>query len=218
MKSCLPWFAIGLFASQPVLAPEVSPHATRVVEIVQKLRAIGVPETDEERIDPPPKVPGLLRTLNAELKTLLIDVLNDQRRHDIPSEAEVLDQLRKAGWEEVPSHKWSAYGEIRQVKFDWQVGYDPGVLIVSTELWIPCGSADPDSAIYVFQGRGRKWNLVLATESDFEPVGEDADNGMQYQISPPDDAGHWFLVVAKRQCLRKRTWPRKGGLGCRSKM
>jgi len=107
-----------------------------------------------------------------------------------------MDQLTDAGWEEIPSHKWDAYGEIKQIKFDWKPGYEPGILIVSTQLWLPCGSTDPDSAIYVFQGIARHWDLVLAAESDFNPAGENDETGMQYEISPADSRGRWFLVVA----------------------
>jgi hypothetical protein len=48
----------------------------------------------------------------------------------------------------------------------------------------------------VFQGIARRWDLVLAAESDFDPAGEKDETGMQYQISPPDSGGRWFLVVA----------------------
>ena len=67
--------------------------------------------------------------------------------------------------------------------------------MVSTELWLPCGSTDPDSAIYVFRQNQRRWDLVLATESDFDPVEEDPASGMQYRLSPPDEKGDWFMVV-----------------------
>jgi hypothetical protein len=146
---------------------------------------------------PPAKVPGLLRVLNQELKALITEDLNDHGRHAVPGEDEILEQLTAAGWEEVPSHKWNAYGEIRQIKFDWKTEYEPGILIVSTQLWLPCGSTDPDSAIYVFRGMARQWQLVLAVESDFDPTGERDETGMQYRISPPDTSGHWFLVLAR---------------------
>jgi hypothetical protein len=145
---------------------------------------------------PPAKVPGLLRLLNEELEALIVEDMNDDNRHAVPGENEILEQLTAAGWEEIPSHKWTAYGEIRQIKFDWKPGYEPGILIVSTQLWIPCGSADPDSAIYVFQGIARHWDLVLATESDCNPAGESDETGMQYEISPADSRGRWFLLVA----------------------
>jgi hypothetical protein len=142
--------------------------------MIRQLRAIGVPPTDELEAGPPAKVPGLLRLLNKELKALIVEDLNDQNGHAVPGEDEILEQLTAAGWEEIPSHKWNAYGEIRQIKFDFKVGYEPGILIVSTQLWLPCGSAD----------------------SDFDPAGEKDESGLQYQISPPDSRGHWFLVVA----------------------
>jgi hypothetical protein len=192
------WVCLTLFffACTSVPAHPVSPHAQKAVETIQQLRAIGLPNSNDLESSPPAKVPGLLRLLNQELKGLIVEDQNDANRHAVPSEEEIMEQLTSAGWDEIPSHKWSAYGEIRQIKFDWQPGYDPGILIVSTQLWLPCGSSDPDSAVYVFQGIARHWDLVIAAESDFDPAGESDETGMQYKISPADPSGHWFLVVA----------------------
>lgn len=196
MKSLLVCLTLFLLACTNPAAQQVSPHAQKAVETIQQLRAIGLPNLNDLESGPPAKVPGLLRLLNQELKALIVEDLNDRNRHAVPNEAEILEQLTAAGWEEIPSHKWNAYGEIRQIKFDWKTGYEPGILIVSTQLWLPCGSIDPDSAIYVFQGIARRWALVLAAESDFNPAGENDETGMQYEISPPDSRGHWFLVIA----------------------
>lgn len=196
MKTIWVCFTFFLFACTNLAAEQVSPHAKKAVETIQQLRAIGLPDSNELESGPPAKVPGLLRLLNQELKALIVEDLNDRNRHVVANEDEILEQLTAAGWEEIPSHKWNAYGEIRQIKFDWKSGYEPGILIVSTQLWLPCGSTDPDSAIYVFQGIARHWDLVLAAESDFDPAGEKDETGMQYEISPPDSRGQWFLVVA----------------------
>ena len=196
MKANSIFLILFLLVSTNAVAQRVSPHARKAVQTIQQLRAIGMPEADDVDPVPPPKVPSLLRLLNQELRALIVEDLNDPNRHAVPSEKEILEQLTAAGWEEIPSHKWNAYGEIRQIKFDWKTGYEPGILVVSTQLWLPCGSADPDSAIYVFQGGARRWDLALAAESDFDPAGENDVTGMQYKISPADSHGHWFLVVA----------------------
>lgn len=188
---------LALLAPTGLIARVVSPHAQKAVETIRQLRAIGLPASEDLENGPPPKVPGLLRVLNQELKALILEDLNDNSRlHTVPSEEEILEELGSAGWEDVPSHKWNAYGEIRQIKFDWKRGYEPGILVVSTQLWIPCGNSDPDSAIYVFQGIARKWKLVLSAESDFDPAGTDEESGMQYKLSPPDDHGDWFMAIA----------------------
>jgi hypothetical protein len=187
---------VVLTYSHPSWAQQVSPHAQKAVESIRQLRMITVPDSIESEEGPPARVPGLLRQLNRELRALIIENLNDGTKHAVPDEEEILEQLRAAGWDEIPSHKWNAYGEIRQIKFDWKPGYEPGILIISTQLWLPCGSADPDSAIYVFQGIARHWDLVLSAESDFNPLGENDETGMQYEISPADSRGRWFLVVA----------------------
>jgi hypothetical protein len=187
---------VVLTCSHPSCAQQVSPHAQKAVETIRQLRTITVADSTESEEGPPARVPGLLRQLNQELRALIVEDLNDGTKHAVPDEEEILDQLRAAGWDEIPSHKWNAYGEIRQIKFDWKLGYEPGILVVSTQLWIPCGNTDPDSAVYVFQGIARKWQLVLSAESDFDPAGADEETGMQYRISPPDARGEWFMAIA----------------------
>src|SRR5262249_13976685 len=158
---------------------EVSEHARKAVAAVRQLREIGLPECVEDTPGPPPRVPGLLRTLNTELRAMVVEYLNDpSRAHAIPNDEGFLDDLRGAGWEEIASNRWNAYGEIEDIDFELKDGYEPGLLVVTTQLWIPCGSSDPDSMIYVFQGRAYKWDLVLATSSDFDAIGRRQVSGL----------------------------------------
>jgi len=197
MRSAFLLSAMLLTACTNLSAQSVSPAARKAVQTIQKLRAIDVSSSHDADGAPPPKIPYLLRQLNQELKELIIEVLNDQTQNTLPNEEEVLNHLRAAGWQELPSNKWTAYGEIRQIKFDNSPEHDPTVLIVSTQLWLPCGSTDPDSAIYVFHGVFRRWELALATDSDFDPKGNADEGGLQYAISPIDSKGRWFLAVAQ---------------------
>jgi hypothetical protein len=196
----MPRFALGvavlLLSWTPLDAQRVSTYAREAVQTIRELRAIGLPDHDNIENGPPPKVPGLLRELNRELRALIVETLNDRSRHALPREDDITAQLRSAGWEEIPDHKWNAYGEIIRIKFDWQLGYDPDVLIASTQLWIPCGSSDPDSTVYVFQGRARQWELKLAADADFESPGATQASGVLYQLSPPDAKGEWYLAIA----------------------
>jgi hypothetical protein len=196
MRSISACLVFILLACTHVRAQQVSSHAQSLVETIQQLRKVGLPSPDEVD-NTPAKVPGLLRQLNQELKSLIVDDLNDSTRYGAPNEEELLEQLRAAGWNELPNHKWNAYGEIRQIKFDWKTEYQPGILIVSPQLWIPCGGGDPDSVIYVFQGNARHWDLVLSTDSDFDAQDQRDESGIQYAISPPDSRGKWFLVLAR---------------------
>jgi hypothetical protein len=189
-------FAAVLLACSSVRAQRVSPHAREAVQTIRELRAIGLPSGDDIEKGPPPKVPGLLRQLNRELRALVIDTLNDRSRRGAPREEEITDQLHEAGWDDIPDHKWNAYGEIVDITLDMKLGYEPGILIAATQLWIPCGSSDPDSAIYVFQGRAREWQLVLAADADFDPQGTSQESGIQFELSPPDANGKWFLALA----------------------
>ena len=175
----------------------VSQQARETSQTIQELRGIGLPDFEAGQGGPPARVPGLLRTLNSQLRTLISDTLNDRSRPGVASEREIVAELQEAGWKEIPRYKWNAYGEISRIRFDFRTGYSPGVLVVSTQLWVPCGSTDPDTAIYVFQGRARDWKLVLATDADFDPNGEREERGFQYELSPPDANGEWYLAVAQ---------------------
>jgi len=92
------------------------------------------PNSLDTDVSPPPKIPYLLRQLNQECKALIIKDLNDQTKVTLPNEEEILNHLRAAGWQELPSNKWTAYGEIRKVKFDLNVDHDSALLLVSTQL------------------------------------------------------------------------------------
>jgi len=197
MRANLICLAILFLARTNLNAQPVSPTAQKVVQTIQKLRAMDVPHSRDLDIGPPPRVAALLKQLNQELKALIVEYLNDRTRDTLPNGEELLNDLRAAGWQELPSNKWTAYGEIRKIEFKWYTEYDSPVLIVSTQLWLPCGSVDPDSAIYVFRGMSRRWELLLSADSDFDP-GEGADEvGLQYKISPRDSRGRWFLAVAQ---------------------
>jgi hypothetical protein len=196
----MPRFAIGvalfLLASSQVDAQQVSTHAREAVQTIRELRAIELPDRSVIENGPPHQIPGLLRKLNRQLLALVIDTLNDSSRHTVPREEEITAQLRAVGWEEIPDHKWNAYGEIIRIEFDWKLGYEPDLLIVSPQLWIPCGSSDPDSAVYVFQGKARHWKLVLTADADFDSPGAASVSGLQYELSPPGTKGGWFLAIA----------------------
>jgi hypothetical protein len=186
-----------VLACTQVDAKSVSPRAQEAVQTIRELRTIGLPNFEAGQNGPPARVPALLRELNGQLRTLITDTLNDRSRSGVASEREITGELQAAGWKEIPPYKWNAYGEISQIRFDMRTGYDPGILVVSTQLWVPCGSADPDTAIYVFEGRARDWKLILATDADFDTTGQGEENGMQYQLSPPDANGSWYLAIAQ---------------------
>lgn len=220
----LRWFclAVTLFAGPASRAQQVSVHAQKAVETIRELRKIGIPEPTDDDFDdsspgPPARVPGLLRTLNQELKELIVEYLNDPTRTRAPSfdykETEILDRLRAAGWEEIPYHKWESYGEIEGFKFGG-VETRPDMAVVSTRLWIPCPDdqlgwsygQDPDSAVYVFHKSAQHWDLVLGVDADFD---ESGDGGVEYKVSEPDSHGHWFLVVARTPpTCRRNAQPR----------
>ncbi len=173
----------------------VSPRAIEAVQTIRELRAIGIPDDDQN--NPPAKVPGLLRKLNKQLLALITETINDKKRRGIVSAEEIYAKLRAAGWNELPESKWDAYGEIKEINIQSSLAqYGQELLTASTQLWVPCGNTDPDSALYIFQGRAPDWKLILTTDTDFDTPDYLEMSGMQFSLSPPDRDGHWFLVVA----------------------
>ena len=177
-------------------AQDVSRYAQEAVKTVNELRTIPLPNFELGPAPPPARVPGLLRRLNQDLRDLIVAVLNDPHRDSLADVEMVYNELRSAGWGDIYRSRWNAYGEISNIDFRWLTDRDPPLLVVDTELWEPCGS-DPYSTLYVFQKRGRNWELVTTTDADYLPkVGDHPDSGMDYLLSPQDRDGKWFFGVA----------------------
>jgi hypothetical protein len=176
-------------------AQDVSQHARETVKVIRELRTIPLPNFEFRPSGPPARVPGLLRQLNQQLRDLIIAVLNDPHRDSLADADMVYNELKAAGWGDIYRSRWNAYGEISNIDFQWKTDHDPPLLVVDTELWVPCGS-DSYSTIYVFQKKGRSWELVLATDADYLAEGEHPDGGMQYVVSSQDQNGNWYLGVA----------------------
>ena len=72
------WLLIQM-APAATSAAEVSPHARKAVDAIQQLRAIPIADPDPG-VGPPANVTASLRTLNAELKALIVEDLSDTTR------------------------------------------------------------------------------------------------------------------------------------------
>jgi len=108
------YIVFALFCGSPLFGEQVFPKAKKAAETIRQLRAIGMPSTRaEENRMPPSQVPALLRNLNTELQGLIVSVLNDQTRQYAPEAKEIFDQLRAAGWDDIPSNKTPMDRSIR---------------------------------------------------------------------------------------------------------
>jgi len=176
-------------------AQDASRHAQACVKVIQELRSIPLPKANFVPVAPPARVPGLLRLLNQELRDLIVAVLNDPNRDSLAEPDTVYGELKAAGWGDIYRSRWSAYGEISNIDFEWKTDHNPPLLVVDTELWVPCGS-DPYTTLYVFQKNARNWDLLLTTDADYLPGEGHPDEGMRYVVSPQDQSGKWFFGVA----------------------
>src|SRR5580704_8529707 len=121
-------------------AQDASRHAQACVKVIQELRSIPLPKANFVPVAPPARVPGLLRLLNQELRDLIVAVLNDPNRDSLAEPDTVYGELKAAGWGDIYRSRWSAYGEISNIDFEWKTDHNPPLLVVDTELWVPCGS------------------------------------------------------------------------------
>ena len=185
-------------------AQELPPSdaARGAVATIGQLRAIGVPNPDSEDFyTPPSKVPPLLRQLNDYLGQIILYVLNNPKRYEIPPvEPAVISELERAGWKAIPPDKWAAYGEIIHIVEDESVPLDANFKAVSTRLWVPC-AGDQSSYLYVFRQQEGRWKLALKADFDFTSLTNSEDDGSEYgarfALSPPDPQGRWFVVSAR---------------------
>lgn len=193
MRSLTVALLAGLFC--PIAATAQTSAAKDVASIIRDLRKLGVRDPGAP---PPASVAPTLKRLNAALGKLLVEVMNDPRRS---AGEDILDfvarELTLAGWEQLPPHKWEAYGEIVDIELGMpREANQPALRMVTTHLWLPCGGSDPDAMVYVFEQRGKRWELVLVTDADYDPVNRSVPSALAYEISPPGEKGEWFLAVA----------------------
>ncbi|MGH9470445.1 MAG: hypothetical protein ACRD1N_08905 [Terriglobia bacterium] len=84
------------------------------------------------------------------------------------------------------------YARVHSVHLAQSPG-DPNLLAAVTTLEIPCGE---DSSLYVYQRTAHAWRLALAFEADDYRQISGGLGTFEYRISPSDQAGHWFVVIA----------------------
>jgi hypothetical protein len=79
----------------------------------------------------------------------------------------------------------------------------PDLLAVTAEFAIECGT---DTVLFLFAPEGGEWKEVLRWQSPPYPEINGAFASFGYEISPSDDAGHWFLVTKTVAPWCSSTW------------
>lgn len=186
-----------------------------MAETVQAIKALNS-EVDGCMDARVPFATGLLLTrLKHQLRDLIAKSINTQdAQNDTPPQlqARVLAALKQAGVElsDPPfSEYWKpeeevivSYGYIPAIDIE-QPKHHPELLAIKTTLAINCGG---DTSLYIFKRNENQWAMVLALETnDYEDI-SGAQNGLDYAISPADEAGKFFIVAADVNAWPQSRW------------
>src|SRR5437764_694212 len=162
-----------------------------IARTLQQMRTLKL--VDSIGYEVPPDAIPLLTQVKHQLRDLFLKTLNDSGPGTTATKAKsaFLAQLGAAA---VPgdSREDEVYGHIWSINVE-QRPHHPDLLIFSPELSIACGN---DSPLYIFQKNGGQWRLLIAVEANGYTQVKDALGGLQYELSPPDKHGNWFLVYA----------------------
>jgi hypothetical protein len=169
--------------------------------VVEQLRTIDTRLKGYPTGDVPPAAQKLLPQFKAGLREIIGRTLNDHYSsspeilHDL-----ILTDLKKAGIEALSPVQRDGYYTADGDDFGYlsdvtvrQPARHPDLLAVVTNLTIPCGS---DASLNLYRRIGATWQLILVDESNGYADISGAQGSFQFAISPPDDHGNWFVVVA----------------------
>ncbi len=191
---------------QIVSSPHSEPQRTEeandsIKQTVQSLQRI---KTDAMDNNIPDAARPLLTRLKHQLRDLVFDTINE-RRDQSPNptrlQTSVLNKLKidgilveepAEGIEDDYLENGYAYGSINNITIQRVVNH-PDLLAATTTIELCCGS---DTSLYIFKNDGTQWNLVLAHEANEYADVSGAHGALKYAISPTDDKGEFFVVVA----------------------
>jgi hypothetical protein len=170
-------------------------QAKNIAGTLQQLRQIEI-EFHHENDVPGAAIP-LLTRLKHDLLALFQQVLNEGGPV-VPAAAaqeELLRRLKVAGVYLKDWDDWKGivtYGFIHQLDVTQPSGH-PDLIVFRSEIYIQCGE---DSSVYIFQKKQGRWDMVITVESNGYKQISGGLGDLQYQVSPPDEHGQWFLVYA----------------------
>jgi hypothetical protein len=80
---------------------------------------------------------------------------------------------------------------------------EPHLIAITAEFAIECGT---DTVLFLFAPEGHEWKEVLRWQSPPYPQINGAFASFGYDVSPPDEEGHWFLVTKTVAPWCSSTW------------
>jgi hypothetical protein len=180
------WFLVSVLACSAFGQSPIS-------STIKKLQALHVDEMDF-------RVSATLAALHNQLKHELRDFVIDS----LNRKADVRAELMRAGVRIGSEQERPSYGQIYNVKVDWNPNGLSTWAAFTTALGVSCGE---DSSLYLLQREGDLWQLRFAMESDLHKDVSSSYGEFQYVVSEAGQDGHFFVAGANvnpwcSSCLR----------------
>jgi len=172
----------------------------KLQDVAEQLRAIDTRDHGRPTGDVPPSAQKLLPQFKAGLRDIIGRTLN-QHAASSPEgmRRQILADLEKEGIEVLNESQQEGstadgddFGNLYGVTVR-QPPRQPDLLAVVTNLTIPCGS---DASLNLYRRSGAAWQSILRVESNGYTDVAGAQGSFQFAVSPPDEAGNWFVVTA----------------------
>jgi hypothetical protein len=165
---------------------------SQITAAIKKLQALHVDDIDF-------RVPAKLAVLHNQLKHELRDFIIDA----LDRNADVQAELLRAGVRIGSEQERTSYGQIYNVKVDWNPNGLSTWAAFTTTLGVSCGE---DSSLYLLEREGDAWQLRFSMESDFHKDVGTAQGEFQYAVSQAGPAGHFFVVGANVSPWCSSSW------------
>jgi hypothetical protein len=185
---------------------EAAAQITRIARTAESLRQVPVEDMDTD-------VPEAVRPLLTRLKHELLDLVGAQlatagERPAAAMQEKLIEELRLAGVQLDAEGKSrndemvSQYGDVLELRIEEPPAH-PELLTVAITLGITCGS---DTSLYLFRKESSGWQLILAREANDYATVAGAQNLYDYELSPPEPGGGFFLATASINAWCTSNW------------
>jgi hypothetical protein len=203
---------LPLIAAFALAAPETSqPRESPLQRTLRELQAIPPDYTNVPEASRP-----LLTRLKHQLRDLILAIVSSpEGRFASPDEltSMVLARLEAEGVSmgsddatvEASSELEDLYNfpyYVSDIHIEQPSGH-PELLAVRATLQLTCGD---DTSLYVLERSGDRWRLVLAVEKNGYAEVSGAACLFEYDVSPHDECGAWYVVTADIHCWCTSTW------------
>lgn len=171
----------------------------RLFDTLVGLRAVVTAPDD---MDVPPVVRELLASLKGELRDLVLRCVELEGGDAERARACVQEHVRASSPQPGGGEDEPVYGWIHDVTLERPEGH-PGLLVATTTISLPCGS---DTSLYVLRRSDGALRVVHTVESSGYAEAYDAQNGLEYRLSPPVRGREPLLLTVSMNPFCASNW------------